>query len=127
MTTRNIPPRRALSRRSARPRAASAQPETTEPASLRLVKVTLSATGARSTRKQLERGTIAQFDIRNVSKVPLRSRWHGPRPCLKPGKTTQMFFVHLDVPAGRRGGVAAAAPSRALLVSTVLRSRVRRC
>lgn len=76
---------------------ASARPTTTEPASLRLVKVTLSPTSAKFTRKQLERGTIAQFDIRNVSKVPLRFVVGTARgPVVKPGKTTQML-VHLNV------------------------------
>lgn len=76
---------------------APAASATTEPASLRLVKVTLTQSSAKFATSRLERGTIAQFQMRNTSKAPLRLVVAGARsPVVKPGKSAQLL-VHVSV------------------------------
>jgi hypothetical protein len=79
------------------PVAAAARPTTTEPASLRLVTVTLTDTKGTFAKTRLERGTIVQFTIRNRSKVArvlvvgtARSK------AVKPGKSGTLL-VHMDL------------------------------
>ena len=70
---------------------------TTEPNALKLVDVTVSANGAKFQRYRLERGTIADFRIKNRTKRPVRLLVADVRSAVvKPGQTTA-FFVHLNV------------------------------
>jgi len=70
---------------------------TTEPNALKLVDVTVSAKGATFQRYRLERGTIADFRIKNRTKRPVRLLVADVRSAVvKPGETTA-FFVHLNV------------------------------
>ncbi|MGE5689365.1 MAG: hypothetical protein ACM33B_02295 [Pseudomonadota bacterium] len=97
MSTRTVPLLASLLVALALVPAVSARPATTEPASLRLVKVTLTNTSARFATTRLERGTIAQFEMRNTSKAPLRLVIAGARgPVVKPGKSAQLL-VHVSV------------------------------
>ena len=79
------------------PTAGAAQPQTTEPNALKIIDVLVNAKGATFAVRRLERGSIADFRIKNRTKRPIRLQMAGVRSAVvRPGHTTS-FFVHLDV------------------------------
>jgi hypothetical protein len=79
------------------PTAGAAQPETTEPNALKIIDVLVNAKGATFGANRLERGSIADFRIKNRTKRSIRLQMAGVRSAVvRPGHTTS-FFVHFDV------------------------------
>jgi hypothetical protein len=76
---------------------AASRPETTEPNALKIVDVLVNARGATFEVKRLERGSIADFRIKNRTKRAIRLQMADVRSAVvKPGHTTS-FFVHLNI------------------------------
>jgi hypothetical protein len=76
---------------------ASPRPETTEPNALKIVDVLVNARGVTFEVRRLERGSIADFRIKNRTKRPIRLQMADVRSAVvKPGHTTS-FFVHFNI------------------------------
>jgi hypothetical protein len=96
MSIRLIPVLAAILASLALVPTASSRPETTEPNALRIIDVLVNAKGATFAVKRLERGSIADFRIKNRTKRNIRLQMADLRSVVvKPGHTTSMF-VHFN-------------------------------
>jgi hypothetical protein len=97
MSIRLIPVLAAILASLALVPTASSRPETTEPNALKIVDILVNARGATFEVRRLERGSIADFRIKNRTKRSIRLQMADIRSAVvKPGHTTS-FFVHFNI------------------------------